>query len=120
MAVVTLSLLIVGALVPGPVLGSGSPYNIVLAPGASEFELGGEQFLIVTTQEIRVSFDTISPSRVNGWIRSTSGQPLGLIKFIWLTHADYPLPLSNEDLVITSHEYRFDSQDVTGHNEKAQ
>ncbi|MDP6797041.1 MAG: hypothetical protein QGG33_04385 [Candidatus Krumholzibacteria bacterium] len=93
----------------------GSSYTIVLEAGATEFSMGGEDFLCVTGQSTRIVFDGISSERVYGRIillEPGDGQP---VKLIWVSAYHHPMTLHNR--AVSTKIVFFDS-DVTGHNEK--
>ncbi len=111
-----LALLIVGLLVAPKTHAELGDHVIELGPGMHEFELGGEDFLVVTTQNLRICFDGITPQRVWGALIPLDGWNLELVKFIWISD-NFDL-LTLHEGILAGREWRFDSDDVTGHNEK--
>ncbi|MBM4117182.1 hypothetical protein FJ251_05465 [bacterium] len=91
-------------------------YSIVIQPGMTEFAYAGESFTVVTTQRLEINFEGITPSRVWGFITPLDGYNADLVKFIWTTAGHNPLTL--HDGVLGGRRWVFDSNNVTGHNEK--
>ncbi|MBN2172143.1 MAG: hypothetical protein JW819_12560 [Candidatus Krumholzibacteriota bacterium] len=111
-------LLVLAALMP---VGNGNAdmptvYVVVIEPGMTEFEVGGEHFLMVTTQTVRITFQGISHTHVWGSLEPLDGYSSDLVKFLWLREPYNPITLHAG--ILGGRSWSFDSQDVTGHNEK--
>ncbi len=91
-------------------------YSIVIQPGMTNFAFAGESFTVVTTQRLEISFDGITANRVWGSILPLDGYSIQLVKFIWTTAG--PNPLTLHEGILGGRRWCFDSDNVTGHNEK--
>ena len=109
--------ILVGIVLPTEIQAApSSPFVIDVTPGATQFQMLGQNFLVICTQPLRIMFHGISDARVHGMILSTNGEDLAQIKFIWLDFHNSPLTLAEG--VLANQVYQFDSDEVTGHNEK--
>ena len=91
-------------------------YVVVIEPGMTEFEVAGEGFLMVTTQTVRVVFEGVSHHHVWGSLEPLDGYSNDQVKFLWLREPGDPITL--HEGILAGRTWGFDSQDVTGHNEK--
>lgn len=94
-----------------------NPLNvIILDPGYTEFTMGGQDFFCITPERIRVHFDGISPLRVYGRVHLLGETTDSPVKLVWVSAGHEPLTLHDHILEVKF--VRFDSDGVTGHNEK--
>lgn len=91
-------------------------FTIVVEPGMTDFTHAGESFTVVTTQRLEINFEGITPHRVWGFLLPLDGYNLDPVKFIWTTAGNDPLTL--HEGVLGGRRWFFDSNNVTGHNEK--
>lgn len=91
-------------------------YSIVVDPGMTEFSYAGESFTVVTTQRLEINFEGITANRVWGFLLPLDGYNLDQVKFIWTSAGHDPLTL--HEGVLGGRRWFFDSNNVTGHNEK--
>jgi hypothetical protein len=91
-------------------------YSIVANPGMTNFSFAGEDFTVVTTQRLEINFEGITASRVWGFIIPLDGYSIELVKFIWVSAGHDPLTL--HEGILGGRRWCFDSDNVTGHNEK--
>jgi len=91
-------------------------YSIVVEPGMTQFSFAGEDFTVVTTQRLEVNFEGITANRVWGFIVPLDGYSIDPVKFIWTSAGNNPITLYEG--MLGGHLWRFDSNNVTGHNEK--
>ncbi len=94
----------------------GPLYTIVVDPGMTHFSFAGEDFTVVTTQRLEISFEGITPARVWGYLQPLDGYSIEQVKFIWTSAGNDPITL--HDGVLSGRRWRFNSDNVTGHNEK--
>ncbi len=97
-------------------VGASNPESIVVDPGMTEFKLSGEAFIIVTMQRLRINFSSIKSYRVQGTLTPLGGNNNDVVKFMWMRSDGDPVTLYFGALL--SDQLCFDSDDVTGHNEK--
>lgn len=95
---------------------AGVFYTIVVQPGMTEFSYAGESFTVVTTQRLEINFEGITANRVWGYLLPLDGYNLDLVKFIWTSAGHDPLTL--HEGILGGRRWFFDSNNVTGHNEK--
>lgn len=113
----TASLVLLCLLIAGPAASDDRIlYSIIVEPGMTQFSFAGEDFTVVTMQRLEIGFDGITPTRVWGIIRCLEGPNIGMIKFIWTSAGNASITL--HDGLLTGRQWRFDSNNVTGHNEK--
>ncbi len=110
-----LALLVLASALPCSA-GVSNPYSVLLDPGMTEFKVDGESFIVVTTQQIRISFAGVEPDHVWGSLLPSESSSQEQIKFMWLRDDSDPITLFFGAPL--SHQWDFDSEDVTGHNEK--
>jgi hypothetical protein len=91
-------------------------YSIVVNPGMTQFSFAGENFTVVTTQRLEINFEGITASRVWGFILPLDGFSIDLVKFIWTSAGNNPITL--HEGILSGRRWFFDSDNVTGHNEK--
>jgi hypothetical protein len=94
----------------------GNPVVLEIEPGLTEFETLGQSFLVICTQPLQISFQCVSEERVYGVITAMDGESLSEVKLVWVNYLDFPLTLAEG--VAPGRSVFFDSDDVTGHNEK--
>ena len=82
----------------------------------TEFKVGGQDFVVVTTQRLRIDFTGANENRVWGVIVPLDGFSNDMVKFLWTSYGPDPVTLFFAPLAGRTCE--FDSNDVTGHNEK--
>ena len=117
-----LSFLILGIMIstlstlPGAVGAVEFPYVVAVEPGLTTFEVDGESFLVVTEAPLEIRFSGLDSERVHGTLIQSSNMDRNTVKFIWVQPGDDPITLY--DNVMSSRSCIFDSEDVTGHNEK--
>ncbi len=113
--IVILTLVSIGAAVTANA--DTNPLNvIILDPGYTEFTMAGQDFFCITPQRIRIHFDGISPHRVYGRVQLLGGATDSPVKLVWVSAGHEPLTL--HDRILEVKFVRFDSDGVTGHNEK--
>ncbi|MCB1161938.1 MAG: hypothetical protein R3C71_04900 [Candidatus Krumholzibacteriia bacterium] len=115
MKISLLALLILGLFGSSSLAGDRIFYSILVQPGMTEFSFAGESFVVVTTQKLRIDFDGITSMRVWGSLTSMDGE-LGVVKFVWTSAGNNPITL--HEGVLGGRTWNFDSDNVTGHNEK--
>jgi hypothetical protein len=92
------------------------PIVVDVQPGMTQLEVSGEQYLVVTTTALRLYFDCVSDTRTIGRIQPLVPSNSDRVKLIWLSYGAEPLTLYDGNGGFR--EWRFDSDQVTGHNEK--
>lgn len=113
----TLTLLLLAIVGAYPTMAAiNSPYSILVDPSMSEFKLGGEIFLVDTTEPVRVEFAGIHPTHVWGKVVPLDDHGGAMVSLTWVTNRGLYIPLHNG--LLSGREWEFDSDDVTGHNEK--
>ena len=114
--IITTFALVAGLLCGGAALADTNPWNVIVVdPGETAFSMGGEDFLVITAERIRIQFNGITPERVYGFIQALEGTDERPVKLIWVSWGQSALTLY--DNVLVGKASQFDS-DVTGHNEK--
>ena len=111
-----LALMILGLFSTSGLAGDRIFYSIVVMPGMTEFSYAGESFVVVTTQKLQIDFDGITATRVWGSITPLDGYNLGVVKFVWTSGGNDPITLHQG--ILGGRSWNFDSDNVTGHNEK--
>jgi hypothetical protein len=95
---------------------ASNPYSVLVEPGLTELKMGGEDFIVVSTQRLRINFSGIQPFHVWGSMVPLDGVSNDIVKFIWMRRNSDPITLHFG--VLLGAQLNFDSEDVTGHNEK--
>lgn len=113
-ALATTLLLVAGAGFAG--LDREDDHVILVDPGMVEFTVEGESFLVVTTQHLSIEFDGVRSDRVWGDLTPLDGPSFELIKFLWTSNG--PDPITLHEGILAGRTWEFDSDNVTGHNEK--
>ncbi len=117
LSILALAIILLGMGVPSGTKALPSSSTVVeVEPGLTEFEVHGQEFLVICTQPLRIMFNSVSEDRVLGIISTRNGENLSEIKLMWLNHPGTPLTLA--DGFVQDRSCHFDSDDVTGHNEK--
>ncbi len=114
-SVLSLTFLALASTWAGPVAAS-NPFSTFVEPGMTEFKVGGETFIVVTTQRLRINFSGIQPYHVWGTMVPLDGVSSDVVKFMWMKSDGDPITLYFGALL--GDQLCFDSEDVTGHNEK--
>ncbi len=116
LSVLSLTFLALATTWAGP-LSASNPYSTVIEPGMTEFKMGGETFIIVTPQRLRINFSGIRSYRVWGTMVPLDDLSNDVVKFMWMRSGGDPVTLYFG--VLLSDQLSFNSEDVTGHNEKS-
>jgi len=93
-----------------------SPHSILVDPSMSQFKLGGEFFYVSTTEPVFIEFQGISSNRVWGKVVPMDGHNSAMVSLTWVNNRGLYFPLHSG--LLSGREWSFDSDDVTGHNEK--